>query len=132
MRSFAIWAAVSAALLAGGLLASRSMLSDHPALVLVAIDASHSMSGDWNAAANIVDRLAARPFTKHSIVSEKGPVEGDGRSIRNIRPYAPRDLERLAAIVGKRTGETEEKILITNAATDEIPEALRDWTILRP
>lgn len=137
MHPFRIWAASAALLLAGGWAGSEVGLSSHPKTVLVALDASHPMAAEWEAAGRTLDALADGRHVVLTVASEKG-VEvrrTDRPSLSGVRPYAPRDLAKLAAVAaaeGKAEGTADERILVTNADASEVPDALRGWRLVRP
>ena len=129
MRAFLMWLAVSVAAWVGADRWFAAGFRADPQLVVVVLDTSFAMEGDWAAALRALDRLDNQPYAKFALYGPRGVIHGpaDKLDAAGLRPYGARDFDGLSAIAG----ESDRNILVTNAGASDLT-GVAGWEIVRP
>jgi hypothetical protein len=134
MRPFLIWLIVAIAGFGGVGGYWHAQLTEEPRRVLVVVDASYSMEGDWSRVGGWLHDLSQERYASFALFTDKGKVHGwrGQLDLGATRPYAPRALDRVLQLSGTPDFESaSRRILITNAPAKDLA-AWSGWDIIRP
>ena len=127
MKAFVVWLALQSAVMGGAYAMAHSIEERAPAQRIgVAVDASFAMREDWGRVPRMLDDIArAHPKATFIVVTEPGSTGewAERPSLGGARPFAPRRLEKLAAMA--LWDQTDTVYLITNDRGFDAPSGWR-------
>ena len=132
MKTFAAWLVL--VLLAFGTYGAgyHFLLASDPRRVLVVLDSSGPMSAVWSQVSSTLADIERRRYSSFALVTEKRRVHGwsDELDIGTLRPFAPRDLSRLADASFPEVEEADEILFLTSAGEAETGP-FDHWQVVR-
>ena len=127
MKAFMMWLVLQSTMMAGAYAMVRNIDEQAPAQKIgVAVDASFAMREDWGHVPRMLDDIArAHPKATFIVVTEPGSTGewAQRPSLDGARPFAPRRLEKLAAM--PLWGQADTVYLITNDRAFDAPSGWR-------
>ncbi len=129
MKTLIIWLATTIGLfaLAGG--GYTYYLQENPKRVLVVLDSSNPMRGEWKKVRAALDKLDDQRHAEFALITEKNRVHGWATrlSLGKVNAYAPRNLGRIDTTKYTEFEQATVVYFVTNAEPNTLPATFFDW-----
>ncbi len=133
MKTLIFWLATTIGLfaLAGG--GYTYYLQENPKRILVVLDSSNPMRGDWKKVREVLDKLDDQRHAEFALITEKNRVHGwsSRLSMGRINAYAPRNLGRINTTKYTEFKQATVVYFVTNAKKADLPTEFSAWKRLK-